>query len=101
MSEVRETQGGRNDYLEEVMQRTPGARNDDLKGAEEEVIYVRDNDPEGAIGGAQEGEIDDGKEETESIWQRLKGRPMNQYDNKLRKFNLYVVLIILIIVHLI
>ena len=78
MTEVRGTEGGRNDDLEEVLQRTPGARNDDLKGAEKEVIYVRDNDPGGAIGGAQEGEIDDRKEEIESLWQRVEGRPMNQ-----------------------
>ena len=78
MTEVRGTQGERNDDLEKVMQRTPGARNDDLKGAGKEVIYIRDKDPEGAIGGAQEGEIDDGVEEMERLWQRAKGRPMNQ-----------------------
>ena len=66
MSEVRGTQGG---------------RNDDLKGAEKEVIYVRDNDPGGAVGGAQEGKIDDFKKRFERqrlLEERVEGRPMNQ-----------------------
>ena len=78
MAEVRGTQGGRNYDLEKVMERTPGARNDDLKGAGKEVIYGRDNDPGGAIGGAQEGERDDRKEELKRQWLRMEGRPMNQ-----------------------
>ena len=84
MSEVRGTQGGRNDDFEEVMQRTPGARNDDLKGAGKEVIDVRDNDPGEATIGAQEGEIDDRKKEKKEmerqwlLYERVEGRPLNQ-----------------------
>ena len=77
MSEVRETQGGRNDDHEEVMQRTPGARNDDLKGAGKEVIYVRDNDP----GGATISALDDLIKKIDGrriLDERVEGRPMNQ-----------------------